>query len=59
MLGFGVDTALLIKALEAAGIDASTAEAFAELADMDLDGDGVDETVSMAFAFTAVGCGLE
>lgn len=58
LVGFGVDVATLVGALDAAGQDGLGA-ALEVLADLDLDDDGTAETLSMAFVYTAAPCTLE
>lgn len=59
LLGFGVSAAALVGFAEALGMDPTDAAELALLADLDLDADGTDETVSVALRFGAVSCGLD
>lgn len=56
LLGFGVSAAALTDALVALGVPEEEAATVAALADLDVDGDGADETVSIALSYEAVGC---
>lgn len=58
LLGFGVSAEALTDALVALGVPEEDASAVAALADLDVNGDGTDETVSVALAYEAVGCTL-
>lgn len=57
-LAFGVAVDALASALTAEGVDDSLIGLIGNLADLDLDGDGTAEAVSMAFSFDATVCGL-
>ena len=57
-LAFGVTVDALASALTAEGVDDSLIALIGNLADLDLDGDGTPEAVSMAFAFDATSCAL-
>jgi len=59
LLGFGVGASALVDFAESVGMDPDTAAGLAALADLDLDQDGTDETVSVALRFGAVTCGLD
>ena len=59
LLGFGVSATALVAFAEAVGMDPGDAAELALLADLDLDADGTDETVSVALRFGAVSCGLD
>jgi hypothetical protein len=58
-LGFGVSVDALAAGLEALGVDPDTVALLSGLADLDTDGDGTDDAVSVALTFTAPACELQ
>ena len=59
LIGFGVDEQKLASALTAAGAPEELLRVLTNLPDLDMDHDGVDETISMAFEYSGPACGLK
>ena len=59
LIGFGIATDVLVAGLTALGVDAEQAAQAAALADLDTDGDGAEDAISVILSFLAYRCGVE
>lgn len=58
-IGFGVETTTLVNALSVVGASEELIRVLSGLADLDMDGDGTNETISSSFAYEGQSCGVE
>ncbi len=59
LIGFGIATDALVAGLTALGVDPEQAAQAAALADLDTDGDGAEDAISVILSFLAYRCEVE